>query len=126
MSVTSQTRRIYRIERTWVYEEWPMRKLRRLAKKIWEGEGVKWKMPRIVAGRGMRYNGRCTSYCQERDLIVIARHHRDPKVLIHEIAHAIVGVWHNHDAVFEKKMVELLTKYRIKIHIKPRFWKVYR
>jgi len=122
-SRAADTRRVYRIEESWAKEEWPMAKLRALANRIWQKEApANWKKfpPRIVAGRGMMYNGRLLSYCLGRSYIELTRTQRDPKVLIHELTHALVNGWTcGHNKTFQAKMVELLLKYKIRCERKP-------
>ena len=113
------TRRVYREEDLWKTEEWSMPKLKGLATYIWEREApASWRRfpPKVVAGRGKLYNGRLLSFCCGRSYIELCRNQRDPKVLVHELAHALVGGYTcKHNPTFVAKRDFLLRKYRIKV-----------
>lgn len=114
------TRRIYKFEKEYFRGEpsMPMKVLRDLAKKIWEEEGFAGKyfgdkvkpLPRVVSGKGTKYNGRYYSYF-DGDKIVLARSERNKVVLIHEMVHALG--YDNHDADFTMKYFELLEQFGI-------------
>jgi hypothetical protein len=120
MSKATDTRHVYRIEDTWQHEEWPIDKLRELAHRVWRREAHKsWRVPKIVAGRGTKYGGRLLSYCIGRSYIELSRQQRDPKVLLHELAHALVGgTVCGHNVTFQRKLIYLLRKYRIRVALK--------
>lgn len=86
----------------------PMKKLRSIANKIWQIEGIKRPLPKIVAGAGCKYNGRYFSYYEklkDGEIIVLARHQRDEITLCHELTHALGH--DDHDAKFVKKLLVL-------------------
>ena len=122
MSEASDTTRCYRIEETWLHEEWDMDALRILGNRIWRLEAPlpwRWYPPTIVARDGMVYGGRRSSFTVGRSIIVLARNQRDPKVLVHELTHALrCGDW-RHNKRFEAHFCRLLRKYKIKVEIKP-------
>lgn len=108
------TRRLYMYEREFLQRQedrMPMARLRRLAKRIWEGEGRKRPLPRIVAGEGLWYLEAWTSYCdyeRGRKIILTAKH-RKPLVLVHELVHAMGFEEHTHS--FVRRYFYLLEKY---------------
>lgn len=122
MKSNYNTRKVYAIESKWQREEWSIKKLRNLSVKIWNNEAPQiWKKfpPKVVAGKGIKYNGKYLSYCLGRSYIELSRNQRDPKVLVHEITHALVGgMVCGHNQTFWNKMVYLLTKYKIRTDIK--------
>jgi hypothetical protein len=106
---TIDTRKVYAFERWLDAPREPMAALRRLAARIWRDYGGSRKLPRIVAGRGTRYNGRCYSYCLGNGLIVLARHHRERITVIHELTHALGP--RTHGTRFQNLYAELLMGY---------------
>lgn len=106
------TRRIYKFEKEYFRGEpsMPMEVLKDLAKKIWEWEYKEEPLPRVVSGKGTKYNGRYYSYF-DGEKIVLARSERNKVVLIHEMVHALG--YDNHDADFTMKYFELLEQFGI-------------
>lgn len=107
------TRAVYR----WEYElqsggryDAPMRELRALARRIWRDRGRRGnRCPLVIAGRGVRFGGQWCSYCLGFSLIVLARHHRNRVVLIHEMTHALGPMTHGNR--FQNLYAELLEQY---------------
>jgi hypothetical protein len=80
-----------------------------LARSIWKLSAPDGKpLPKIVAGRGDRYNGRLYSY-YDGEKIVLARNERKKFVLIHELVHALGFGYHN--SRFVEKYFELLVRF---------------
>ena len=111
-----QTRWLYNAESTVlkgnVYAncDMPMAYLRRLAKRVWDSEAPKGRrFPSIVAGAGLLWQKRFTSYCAGFTEIVLARHHRTVLVLLHEITHALGPC--QHGKAFVKLYFRLLERY---------------
>ncbi len=105
------TRAVYRWEdelRSGGRHSASMRTLRRLAHRVWHEHG-KGSCPEIKAGRGIPFTGTLASYCMGRRLIVLARHHRDKVVLLHELTHALGPVTHGRR--FQNLYAELLERY---------------
>lgn len=105
------TRKLYQFEGEIFVEHkpLPMHKLRQIAAKIWKLEGVKKPLPKIVAGKGTKYNGKYFSYYEklkDKEIIVLARHQRDDITLCHELTHALG--FGSHDAKFVKKLLVLI------------------
>lgn len=107
------TRRLYSLEKLFPREkDVPMSELREFGLTIWftEGGGI---APKIVAGRGAKYNGRLLSYCEQEPFqaptIVLSRNQRKVTVLIHEITHGL-GYW-THDEKFVKRYFEILDRW---------------
>ena len=65
--------------------------------------------PTVIAGDGIRWQGEWCSYCLGRSKIVLARHHRDRIVLLHEMTHALGPV--THGKRFQNLFAELLERY---------------
>lgn len=110
------TRWLYRQERTsfkfnsYANSDRPMGFLKKLAERVWKKEAPQGRrMPEIRGLDGLRYGGRFTSYCMGFTDIVIARHHRNVLVLLHELTHAL-GPCH-HGEKFVKVYFRLLNKY---------------
>lgn len=85
--------------------------LRRLAARVFREHGVQ-PIP-ITAGRGLPHRGRLFSYFDwgYEPRIVLARSQRTRAVLLHELAHYIVGGGHGHSTRFRKKYFDLLAQY---------------
>jgi hypothetical protein len=109
------TRRIYKFEKEYFRGEplMPMKTLQALAQKIWEWEGKEEPLPRVVSGKGTKYNGRYYSYF-DGEKIELARSERNKVVLIHEMVHALG--YDDHDADFTMKYFELLEQFGICSH----------
>lgn len=87
----------------------PVAELRALARRIWKAYGPPGnRAPSVIAG-GLRWGDAWCSYCIGRRLIVLARHHRDRVVLIHEMTHALGPITHGNR--FQNLFAELLTRY---------------
>lgn len=92
------------------YRSLPMDELRAIAWKIWKKEAPKGrKFPNIAAARGVVYCGALCSYCMGYTTIKLARHHRNPLVLIHELTHALGPTYHG--KYFVRRYFPLLKKY---------------
>lgn len=105
------TRKLYQFESEIFVEHksMSMKKLRKIATKIWQLQDIKKPLPHIVAGRGVKYNGKLFSYYEKlpnKEIIVLARHQRDDITLCHELTHALG--FDDHDALFVKKLLELI------------------
>lgn len=88
----------------------PIAVLRRLANRIWqENTRRRDRCPRIVAGRGLPQGGCLLSYCEGRSLIVLARHQRERRTLIHEMTHALGP--ETHGLRFQTRYADLLGRY---------------
>jgi len=91
----SDTRWLYRVEDEMFRYNGPanaersMAFLRALARRVWRACGNGRALPSINAGAGLRWQGRLTSYCAGFTEIVLARHHRNIVVLLHELTHAL-------------------------------------
>ena len=84
--------------------------LRKLARRIWDKEAPKGRrFPSIVAGRGCPSHSTLTSYCMGFTEIVLARHHRNVLVMIHELTHALGPCIHGKN--FVRLYFRLLHKY---------------
>lgn len=109
------TRWLYRVESTalaWNREanrDTPMARLRALARRVWRAEAPGRPLPRIRAGRGVSSGGALSSYCEGYSEIVLARHHRTPLVLLHELTHALGPA--THGARFVRRYFGLLWRY---------------
>jgi hypothetical protein len=113
-----ETRRLYRFEdlalpivAKYPVSDAPMKTLRSFATRVWRAETTR-KMPKIVAGAGvLGPAGTLYSYCNwpERSLIVLARHHRNRSVVLHELVHALG--YGTHGRGFVRKYFDLLAKY---------------
>ncbi len=98
MNQAYQTKIIYKFEQeAFKFHEFAkmrsIQELRDIAMKIWNHSNRRKKRElEIVCGKGLKYNGRYLSYCQElsrsKVRIVLARNQRDIVTLIHEIVHA--------------------------------------
>jgi hypothetical protein len=88
-----------------------MPQLRRLARRLWEDQKTARPdaVPQILAGRGAYQSGRWLSYCEGRRKIVLARHERNLRTLIHELTHAIG--FGTHGAGFRQRYFALLARY---------------
>lgn len=112
---TRDTRWLYRAENTVLKHnaaavaDTPMAALRRLARRVWRAEAIGRPMPEIVAGDGEIYGGQRTSYCLGYSRIVLARHHRTPLVLLHELTHALGPS--THGRAFVRLYFRLLWRY---------------
>ena len=118
------TRAVYRLEdilRVGARRE-PIAALRALAGRVWrdyisEHSLTKFsgrrrpgnRCPTVIAGDGIRWQGEWCSYCLGRSKIVLARHHRDRIVLLHELTHALGPV--THGKRFQNLFAELLARY---------------
>jgi hypothetical protein len=110
------TRWLYRIEnRTlkfnrYANEDRPIEELRKLADRVWAAEAPAGRhKPMISAAPGVKMNGRFTSYCEGFKTIVLARHHRNVLVLLHELTHALGPCLHG--PKFIRRYFPLLAKY---------------
>lgn len=83
--------------------------LRRIARRVWRTVGTSRQLPTIRAGDGCRFGGRWTSYCTGFTEIVLARHHRNVLVLLHELTHALGPC--THGARFLTVYFDLLQRY---------------
>ncbi len=112
------TRRVYKAEARWKAEEWYMGGLQALADFAWFQERPKQAPPRVVAARGARYGGRglLSYYDPDTHTIYLSRHQRDPKVLLHELVHALGNM--KHDDAFWSKLLDLLRRHRIPVLIR--------
>jgi hypothetical protein len=104
-----QTRRIYAMEKELERQQvgLPIWYLRSVGERLWPANKKKVK---IVAGRGMQYNGRLLSY-YDGDQIVLARNGRKVSVLLHEIAHVDAGIAAGHGAKFVASYFDLLVTF---------------
>ena len=104
------TRRIYKFEKEYFRGEpsMPMKYLQELAQKIWDSEGKEEPLPRVVSGKGTKYNGRYYSYF-DGEKVELARSERKRTVLIHEMVHALG--YDDHDSEFACKYFELLEQF---------------
>lgn len=109
------TRKLYKLETLFPPEkDHSMTQLQNLGHEIWLKESGNMKMlPEIVAGQGSYYGNTFLSFCykigNQPPKIILARQHRKPNVLIHEITHGL-GYW-NHGTRFIKRYFDLLVKY---------------
>lgn len=105
------TRVVYRFEDRFLPSpEWPMARLRALGRLIWrEIARGRERCPEIVAGRGLRHCGRLVSYCEGRSRVVLARHERRPRIVIHEFTHALGPI--THGLRFQKLFAYLIGRY---------------
>ena len=104
------TRAVYRWEdriRSGSQYAAPIGALRSLARRVWREHG-KGSCPEVRAGRGIPFTGTLASYSMGR-LIVLARHHRDKVVLLHELTHALGPSTHGRR--FQNLYAELLERY---------------
>lgn len=112
---TTDTRRLYKFEKEWFRGEADvsMKTLQDLAKAIWKEE-LPWNsnkpIPKVVAGKGTKYNGRYYSY-YDGERIVIARSERKKFVLVHEMVHALGH--DDHDEDFVEQYFDLLHNYKV-------------
>ena len=91
----------------------PISKLRNWAKNIWEEECPKKPMPKIVAGRGIRYMNEYMSFSQ-KNLIVLSRHQRNKLILLHEMCHCFgTDREIDHGPTFQNRYATLLFKYML-------------
>lgn len=117
MNPATYTRRVYALERTPLFRADPIRDikyLRALGEQVWNlwtiSDGTP--PPTIVAGRGVKYSGSLMSwYTSDNRRIVLSRHQRKTHVLLHEVAHAIVGVNALHGPRFCSVYHALLREY---------------
>lgn len=106
------TRKLYNWEAEWVKTPplQPIAVLRRLGERIWrENTRRRDRCPVVVAGRGIEQGGNLLSYCEGRSRIVLARHQRERRTLIHEMAHALGPETHGHR--FQERYADLLGRY---------------
>lgn len=113
MSRGGDTQRVYLFESTLGLGEVeePIAQLRALARRVWRAEsGRRDRCPEVVAGRGYAWpSGGLSSYCEGRRRIVLARHQRCRKILLHELAHALGPTTHGRR--FQDRYAHLLLRY---------------
>ena len=113
----AETRWLYRIEREFLHttndyanRTVSMKRLNRLAKRVWENEAPKGRrFPTIEAGKGVYYGDAWLSYCMGYTEIVLARGQRTILVLLHELTHALGPCVHG--PKFVRLYFYLLRKY---------------
>lgn len=112
----AQTRWLYRAEDTvfrhnrHAVAERPVAALRRLAVRVWREQARAGRaVPSVTASAGCRSGGRFTSYCLGFSEIVLARHHRNLLVLLHELTHALGPC--THGPKFVRLYFRLLQRY---------------
>lgn len=114
------TRRLYAWEREVMHVRrplnvsLPMEVIHAWVDTIWLSEGRTKRKPRVVAGRGEFYNGRWLSFYQTTPgpRIVLARNQRNLGVVLHELAHALVGNrGYDHGPAFVECYLYLLERY---------------
>lgn len=108
MKAAVYTRRVYAMEKELEREQvsLPMYALRDIGQ-FYARDEVK-----IVAGRGVKYNGRLLSY-YDGEKIVLARNGRKASVVLHEVAHSLAGFVAGHGPKFMRIYVDLLTRYGV-------------
>jgi len=89
----------------------PIGELRSWAEDIWRKEGFQRPIPKIVAGRGIRYMDEYMSFSQG-DLIVLSRQQRNRLILLHEICHYLGSDRElDHGPAFQNRYAVLFSKY---------------
>jgi len=117
MTKAHYTKQVYAWERDLIgfqrLSALPIGKLRAWAKNIWKKERPLKSMPKIVAGKGIRYLNEYMSF-SENNLIVLSRHQRNRLVLLHEICHYL-GTNHelDHGPVFQDRYATMFFKYLV-------------
>ncbi len=99
MNDSIKTRNLYRFEEvyfknTTFSQSLSMNILRKQAFRVWKMFGENKKFPKIIAGRGVFYNGRYLSYSLENN-ICLARNQRNIITLVHELTHALGFDFHD-------------------------------
>jgi hypothetical protein len=113
------TRKLYAAEATWKAEEWSIVALRVLAQAAWDDFAplkIRHRCcPEIRTHRGLRYGGRglLSFYDPDTHTIRLSRHQRDPKVLLHEMAHACGPMSHNR--TFWNLMWDMFRRYGVRV-----------
>ena len=97
-----------------------IRSLKALAERVWEQEKPAHckRRPVIVAGQGVKQNGRYLSYCEGRWRIVLARHERNRLVLLHELVHSLG--YGTHGVRFRKRYLNILRTHGGKLNAQTR------
>lgn len=109
-----ETAKLYRFERQFLSgpkkpgcADTPIKKLRRFAKKVWQGNRIH--CPKIIAGKGTLHCGRRVSYCQGQSYIELCRSQRNQLVLLHELTHAMG--YSTHGKRFCERYFDLLVRH---------------
>lgn len=93
MNEAVKTRNLYRFEDIY-FKSTPVTKLRSMAELRSMAKRLMKNPPKIIASKGIKYNGRYLSY-QLEDEIHLVRNQREYLTLVHELVHAMGYDYHD-------------------------------